>query len=55
MKGGGNPRSANSQTAWYLLAAFGIAVLVNFMITDLLGITSHDEPSTAYASLLARS
>ncbi|MGN8000592.1 hypothetical protein [Sphingomonas sp. 22176] len=52
MKGSENPRSAASQAAWYLLAAFGIAMLVNFMITDLLGITSHDEPSTAYASLL---
>lgn len=52
MKGGGKPKSADSQAAWYLLAAFGIALLVTFMITDLLGITSHDEPSTAYAFLL---
>ncbi len=50
MKGMGKPNSADPLTGWYFVAAFGIALLLKFMVTDSLGITSHDEPSTAYAS-----
>lgn len=48
MNDSGEPRSVDPFTFWYLLAAFGILLLVRFMVTDALGVTSSDEPSAVY-------
>lgn len=34
-----------------LLAALGIALIVGFMLTDMVGLTSPDMPRTGYGSL----
>lgn len=50
MKGSGKPKSDESLMVWYFVVALGLALMLRFMVTDALGITSHDEPSTAFAS-----
>jgi hypothetical protein len=51
MDNSGKPKSVDPFVFWYLIAAVGMALVLKFMVTDLLGMTSPDEPSTVYALL----
>lgn len=55
MHNSGKPRNVSPSVFWYLVAFVGMLLVLTFMVTDLIGITSPDEPSTIYGVLNEKS